>query len=231
MATDIEICSNALLLIGDTAISSFSDSGAGAEAANDFYQETKNEVLSYHPWTFAMKEVAYEYNTWDSSTTYVATTDYVINDDIFYVCILGHSNQEPPNATYWTALTKPDSLKDYKYVYNVPSDMERLWYILPKGTNYEILGSTIQTNSNKILFGYIYDVAEASLPDWFTVALQYKLASKFAMIVTESVSLANKMDEMYQYHVLKATNIDSQSKPNIPIIDRPFTNARYGGGY
>jgi len=56
MASDIDIASNALLLIGDNSISSFTDPGAGAEVAGNIYPETKRRLLSEHPWSFALKQ-------------------------------------------------------------------------------------------------------------------------------------------------------------------------------
>lgn len=52
MATDIDMASNALVLIGDDPISALSDS----TAASNLYLETYKLVLSQHPWTFALKE-------------------------------------------------------------------------------------------------------------------------------------------------------------------------------
>lgn len=56
MPTDIDIASNALVLIGDNPISSFDDPGAGAIAATNLYQSTKEGLLSEHPWSFALKQ-------------------------------------------------------------------------------------------------------------------------------------------------------------------------------
>lgn len=56
MASDIDIASNALLLIGDNPISSFTDAGAGAQVAANLYPETKKRLLSEHPWSFALKQ-------------------------------------------------------------------------------------------------------------------------------------------------------------------------------
>ena len=56
MASDIDIASNALLLIGDNSISSFTDPGAGAEVMGNIYQITKERLLSGHPWSFALKQ-------------------------------------------------------------------------------------------------------------------------------------------------------------------------------
>lgn len=56
MATDIGMSSNALILIGDNPISSFTEPGFGATAAANLYQNTYESVIAEHPWTFALKE-------------------------------------------------------------------------------------------------------------------------------------------------------------------------------
>lgn len=43
-------------------------------------------------------------SAWDSGPTYVIG-DLVVEGGVNYYCILGHTNQQPPNATYWHALT------------------------------------------------------------------------------------------------------------------------------
>ena len=40
---------------------------------------------------------------WSASATY-AESDAVFYGGSSYICILGHTNQEPPNATYWDVL-------------------------------------------------------------------------------------------------------------------------------
>ena len=54
MATDISMCSNALLLIGHGTISSFTEGGAGAEVASNLYDSTYENLLTLHRWRFAM---------------------------------------------------------------------------------------------------------------------------------------------------------------------------------
>lgn len=41
---------------------------------------------------------------WSGATAYVAS-DLVVEGGVNYYCILAHTNQQPPNATYWYALT------------------------------------------------------------------------------------------------------------------------------
>jgi len=53
MATDISMCSNALLLIGHDTISAFTDPGAGAKVASNLYTTTYENLLTLHRWRFA----------------------------------------------------------------------------------------------------------------------------------------------------------------------------------
>lgn len=56
MATDISMSSNALILLGDNPISSFTEAGFGATAAANLYEDTYKAILASHPWSFALKE-------------------------------------------------------------------------------------------------------------------------------------------------------------------------------
>lgn len=79
--SDVEICSNALLLIGHNAISSFTEGGAGAQVASNLYDQTLESLLSYHPWRFAVGQVALArlvdvpVNTW--SYAFQLPTDFL----------------------------------------------------------------------------------------------------------------------------------------------------------
>lgn len=62
MATDIEICSNALMLLGDKPIASFDEGGAPAaltraRLCGALYPQVKRAILRRHPWNCAVKRV------------------------------------------------------------------------------------------------------------------------------------------------------------------------------
>ena len=65
------------------------DNTAGAITA----QTLRNLVVS----------VPFNVGAWSGSTAYVAN-DLVSSGGATYLCILAHSNQQPPNATYWEAI-------------------------------------------------------------------------------------------------------------------------------
>lgn len=53
----VQLISNALILLGDSPISSLSDSGAGAKAGANLYESSYLAMLSSHRWNFATKKV------------------------------------------------------------------------------------------------------------------------------------------------------------------------------
>ena len=55
ITSPISICSNALLLLGHTPISSFDEAGSGAQVASNLYESSYRNLLSLHRWRFATK--------------------------------------------------------------------------------------------------------------------------------------------------------------------------------
>ena len=187
MASDIDIASNALILIGDNPISSFTEPGAGATAAANLYPDTYKQLLSEHPWTFALKEQK-----------------------------LNQLSQAP------------DALTNWKYAYQNPTDLIRYWSIMPH-SNYAMVGSLTYSNQTELLARYVYKVAESQLPPHFQKALEYKLASDFALLVTEDTAKSQLFEQKYRTAISQARSIDSQSHPQQAIVDQPFTDVRHSG--
>jgi hypothetical protein len=59
MATSaVELCSNALLLLGQTTINSFDDDSERATLMANLWPNARNAILRMHPWNCAIKRVA-----------------------------------------------------------------------------------------------------------------------------------------------------------------------------
>ncbi len=187
MPSDIDIASNALLLIGDEPISSFSDEGAGATVAANIYETTYQHVLSQHPWSFALKEQ-----------------------------LLNQLSEQP------------NTLTGFKFAYQLPPDLIRIWAIMPF-SNYTLVGSLLYSNENELLARYVFQPEETALPAQFVKSLEYKLASEFAISVTEDNAMAELYEKKYLLAVAQARSVDSQGRPQVPIIDSPFVDVRLSG--
>lgn len=57
-ATDVSICSNALLLLGAQAITSFTDGTDRAALASNLFESTRDSLLRSHPWNCCITRVA-----------------------------------------------------------------------------------------------------------------------------------------------------------------------------
>lgn len=57
MATRVSICSNALLMLGDTTINAMNEGTPRARLASNLYDSTRDDLLRSHPWNSAVKRV------------------------------------------------------------------------------------------------------------------------------------------------------------------------------
>jgi hypothetical protein len=70
MASSVSIANNALTLIGAEPITSFSDDNTQGRAINRVYDDLRQELLSEHPWNFAIKRASLASSTTAPVHTY-----------------------------------------------------------------------------------------------------------------------------------------------------------------
>ncbi len=58
MATDVSICSNALLMLGDSSIADLTEENDRARLASNLFPQVRDAILRSHPWNCAVKRVA-----------------------------------------------------------------------------------------------------------------------------------------------------------------------------
>ena len=93
-------------------------------------------------------------------------------------------------------------------------------------SNYVIVGPLLYSNESSLWARYIYKVTETSLPAHMVKTLEYRLASEFAMLVTEDEGKAQYYEQKYRDMLSQARSIDSQGRPQTAIIDSPFIDVR-----
>lgn len=137
--TPVELINLSLLKIGVTkGISAVTEDTREAWTALQIYDHYLRLTLRSFPWPFATKyavltltkgPVYSESDTliqaWSSTATY-EVGDVVEDGGVTYWCILANTNQDPPNATYWTTDDENDvalqANHDWKYAYRWPTD-------------------------------------------------------------------------------------------------------------
>lgn len=119
-----------------------------------------------------------------------------------------------------------EPLNEYKYAYQLPSDM-----LLPVGTypkiEYEIYGDRVYTHASAVGFEYKFKPDISRLPAYFSLLMVYCLARNMAKPVTESDATAGKWEREYIGQHAKAQFADAQGRPNKPIRNSPFTRGRF----
>lgn len=80
-ATDVSICSNALLMLGAQPINDLSEDNDRARLASNLFEPVRNYVLRRHPWNCAVKRVALAPDTevpaFDWSYQFTLPSDYM----------------------------------------------------------------------------------------------------------------------------------------------------------
>jgi hypothetical protein len=187
MASDIDIASNALQMIGAGSINSFDDPGAGAAVAKALYVPLLEAMLTRTYWRFSIKKKK-----------------------------LNLLSQTP--------------LNEWKYAYQIPTDclkIERVYQV----KSYQVFRDLIYTNVLDIDIDYVYRVDTSLLPSYFVLAFTYKLASEFALSVTDDTNKNQTYEAKFREAQGEAFAADAQQHPQIPIQDSPFTDVRSGGDF
>lgn len=167
----IDICSHALLLIGENTISSFNDDSIAALVASNLYEPTYESLLTAHPWRFASNKAT-----------------------------LARLTATPTN--------------EWDYAFQLPSDFLVAQHVDEGNDNYQIYADKLYTDEKTMILDYTYKPDESFLPAYFTELLEYKLASLFAVPITENTSKAEFYANMTDRQLSRAKTIDSQSTPS-----------------
>jgi hypothetical protein len=182
--TSIDLASNALLLIGEETISSFTDDSTAALVAANLYELTFESLLTLHPWRFASKQA-----------TLSRLTDTPV--------------------TEWS------------YAYQLPADFMVAQHIDDGNEMYQIYGDKLYSNNTSIILDYTFKPDESFLPAYFAELLEYRLASVFAIPITESTSKGEYYASLAIRQMTKAKTIDSQMSPSsAPVGNSPLINNR-----
>jgi len=125
---------------------------------------------------------------------------------------------------------EPDDKTNYKYAFQLPPNLIRIWKVMSH-SNYDNVGRLLYSNETELLCRYGYQVDEVDLPPHFVQALEYKLASDFAISVTEDIQKAAYYEDKFLKQSSIARSIDSQGHPQVKVVDSPFVDVRASGKY
>jgi hypothetical protein len=103
-------------------------------------------------------------------------------------------------------------LNNWTYSYQLPSDMLNI-IGTSDNSDYAIFGDKLYSNQNDVYIDYIFRPDESFFPPLFTETLEYYLASKFAVPITDSKTNAELYYSLFERQLKKAKSVDAQSVP------------------
>lgn len=93
-ASEVSICSNALLLLGAKTISDFNENSDRARLASNLYESVRDEVLRSHTWNCAIKRVALAPDT--AAPAFDWEYQFTLPGDFVRVLSVGEAGSEDP---------------------------------------------------------------------------------------------------------------------------------------
>jgi hypothetical protein len=99
---------------------------------------------------------------------------------------------------------------DYTYAYQVPNEALQVRGLHSRN-QFEIFKGELYTNDNPAKLLYIEDVDEADMPEYFRLALSFRVSSELAFTIIEDQQQQQWLAAQADKHFKKARRIDSQS--------------------
>lgn len=119
-----------------------------------------------------------------------------------------------------------EPLNEWRYIYQLPTDMLLPRGVWPRGTPYEIFGQHLYTNANTIDLDYLYKPDVDKVPAYFALLMVYALAKDMAKPITESDAHEKKWTKAYVLQRNIAQYADAQGRPATELVDAPFVDNR-----
>lgn len=145
-AVKLQVINVGLVRIGAQTIADLAtEQSREAVSAALVYEDELKATLRDFPWGFAKRYAdpltlvrgpawaTATVQAWSASQAYTAG-DVVTSGGTVYYCLLAHTNQVPPNATYWTTTPTTAANVDWQYAYRVPADSLMARRLVRRGT-------------------------------------------------------------------------------------------------
>ena len=115
--------------------------------------------------------------------------------------------------------------------YQLPNDLLMLHAVtindLP--VEYQVYGNKVFTNfttTNNFVADYTYRASEVDWPSYFTIAVEYAMASVFAGSVARDPDLISVMENKYEIAMRRARSLDSQQQTTRKLTTSRFITER-----
>lgn len=115
----------------------------------------------------------------------------------------------------------------YDAAYQLPSDwlMTHVVTVNDSPIDYQTYGNKLYcdaTSNQELVLDYTYRASEIDWPSYFTVAVEYELASMFAASLARDSQLAQLMQQQATAKMIQARNLDAQQQTTRKLTTNRF---------
>lgn len=124
-----------------------------------------------------------------------------------------------------------DPIARWSSTYQLPSDslMINAVTVQDNPIEYNIYEDKIYNNANvsdEVIADYIYRASESTWAPYFTLGVQFSVASVFAVSLARDASLSAAMDQQANIQLIKARRLDSQAQTTKKLNTKRFISER-----
>lgn len=198
MASVVDICNEAMDLLGAATITSLTENSQEARLCNRNFDRLRDDVLRNHPWNSAITRRTLAKDS--TAPEFGFANKFPLPTDPYCLRVL----------SFWNSSVNNDVAA---YDSNVM---------------YKIEGRDILSNEGTCKITYIARITDTEQYDsLLRAAIAAKLASKFAYAITGSNSVAQAMQVAYNEAIREAKGVDAmEGYPEQPQADE-YINIRY----
>jgi hypothetical protein len=198
MPSVVDICNEAMDLLGAATIASLTENSKEARLCNRRYETVRDAVLRAHPWNAAISRADLARDS--SAPAFGFKYQYTLPTDPYCLRVLSFWNSNVDNE-----LTPYDSQVMFK-----------------------IEGRKILSNEDACKIIYVARVTDTEQYDaLLSSTIAHKLASETAYAITGSNSIAQQMFSLYEARIREARSMDAMEGQPDKIIANDFVNVRF----
>jgi hypothetical protein len=239
--------------LGCSRVNNFDNHTQESEAVLEVYDDIRRELLSMHPWHFALKQTLLypksgPHDPRPGPPQY--PNPWAMNPDI--KAPPGHPQQVPPYGPYANYGAQSDPFARIEYAgggyrnraasvpYNrdyhehrfpLPADCLKIDEVDENFTHYRVEGRQILCHRDRLFIRYIADIEDPNIFDsTFVSAFTYRLAKELAWKLMGSAQMTDQMDGFYERALREARLKNAKEGHEHRGFEYTFLASR-GSGY
>ena len=198
MPSVVDICNEAMDLLGAATITALTENSKEARLCNRRFETVRDAVIRSHPWNTAIRRASLARDT--DAPAFGFTYQYTLPTDPYCLRVL----------SFWNS--------------NVDSEVAAY----DSQVMFKIEGRKVLSNEGTCKITYLARVTDTEEYDsLLSSTIAHKLAAETAYAITGSTSVSQAMQQLYEVRLREARSIDAMEGVPDKLIADDFVNIRF----